>query len=53
MYHSNRRALQLSSVLKQEHISRLALYCPSARPHMEYCIQLWGPQHKRGRDLLE
>ncbi|KAK4827792.1 hypothetical protein QYF61_021745, partial [Mycteria americana] len=23
------------------------------RPHLEYCIQLWGPQHKTGMNLLE
>ncbi|KAK4818290.1 hypothetical protein QYF61_010432, partial [Mycteria americana] len=23
------------------------------RPHMEYCIQLWGHQHKKHMDLLE
>ncbi|KAK4830611.1 hypothetical protein QYF61_012054 [Mycteria americana] len=23
------------------------------RPHLEYCIQLWGPQHKTGMDPLE
>ncbi|GAB0204779.1 cAMP-dependent protein kinase inhibitor alpha [Grus japonensis] len=23
------------------------------RPHLKYCIQLWGPQYKKGMELLE
>lgn len=31
------------------------LVCPSTplRPHLQWCIQLWSPQHTTGVDLLE
>ena len=23
------------------------------RPHLQYCVQVWGPQYRKGRELLE
>jgi len=45
--------LRQKSVASRSTEGILPLCSTLVRPHLEYCIQLWSPQHRKDMDLLE
>ncbi|KFQ76332.1 hypothetical protein N335_03609, partial [Phaethon lepturus] len=42
-----------SSVANRSSEGVLSVYSALVRPHLQYCVQLWSPQHRKDMDLLE
>ncbi|PKU42651.1 hypothetical protein llap_7043 [Limosa lapponica baueri] len=42
-----------SSVASRSRKVTLPLYSDPLRPHLVYCVQLWGPEHRKDMGLVE
>jgi len=51
---ANRILGSIKSSMASRSRKRILLFCSAlVRPHLEFCVQLWSPQHRKDTDLLE